>query len=171
MHTSATKRMNGVVSRLEQHVREHQLQWGPKWLHTHILLFSQLHRTSVTQGFLARIICVVRRLHEVLFSVNAPITRVYCLGIKFLIAHKHIGYTRELFPNNLCNRFGPHSRSKQQKSVLLIFEVYGQEPLQNRNKHVWVREITWNGWLVSSEGKHFPEDFPNNRGLAQGQWK
>ena len=65
---------------------------GPKII-THFQysgIISQLHRTSVTQGFLAGIICVIRGLHEVL-SVKAPFThkiityRFVCSGELFSV--------------------------------------------------------------------------------------
>ena len=46
---------------------------------------AQLHRTSVTQGFLAEFSCVIRGLHKVL-SVNVLITHINCLGMNFPIA-------------------------------------------------------------------------------------
>ena len=53
-------------------------------------LISQLHRTSVTQGFLAGILlCNSGRLHKVL-SVKAPITHINCLGINFPITHTSV---------------------------------------------------------------------------------
>ena len=45
-------------------------------------LFSQLHRTSITQGFWQESLCVIRGLHKVL-SVNAPITLINCLEFIF----------------------------------------------------------------------------------------
>ena len=56
---------------------------GPKMI-SHIFivweLISQLHRTSVAQGMLAGLFCVICLLHKVL-SVNSPITHINCLGI------------------------------------------------------------------------------------------
>ena len=66
--------------------------WGPKSLHTLFVIWefiSQLHRTSVTQGFLAGILCVIRRLHKVLL-VNLPVTHINCRGINFPIAHTFV---------------------------------------------------------------------------------
>ena len=62
---------------------------GPKMI-THIFiiweLISQLHRASVTHCFLAGFYCVIRVPVKV-FSVNAPITHINCLGITFPITH------------------------------------------------------------------------------------
>ena len=73
-------------------------RFGPsKRLHTHFYYLGmnfQLHRTSVTQGFLARILCVIRRLHKAL-SANTPIRRIDCLGITFPITHTHIPVTQK----------------------------------------------------------------------------
>ena len=42
--------------------------------------------------------------------MTAPITHTNCLGIKFSnYTHTHICYTKEMFPNYLCNHFRPHS--------------------------------------------------------------
>ena len=74
------------------------------------LIISQLHRTSVTQlhrAFWHELFCVIGRLHKVL-SVNAPMTRINCLGINFPIARTSVTQ-KKLFPNYLCNHFGPHS--------------------------------------------------------------
>ena len=85
----------------------------PKMI-THIFIVSkliyQVHRTSVTHGFLAGILLCNSGAYEGTSSVNAPITHMNCLGINFQVrAHLLHNYTRELFPNYLCNHFGPHS--------------------------------------------------------------
>ena len=41
--------------------------------------------------------------------MNAPIAHINCLGVNFPITH--ICYTKELFPNCLCDHCGPHSTS------------------------------------------------------------
>ena len=43
------------------------------------------------------------------YFLQMPITQKNFLGINFPIAHTHICYTKELFPNYLCNHFGPYS--------------------------------------------------------------
>ena len=42
--------------------------------------------------------------------MNAPITHISCLGIIFPITHTS-ATQKDLFPNYLCNHFGPHSKS------------------------------------------------------------
>ena len=55
--------------------------------------------------------------------MNAPTTHINCLGVNFPITH--IFYTKELFPNYLCNHFGPHSNSTVEGLGPLIVEVPG----------------------------------------------
>ena len=79
-------------------------------VYTHILLFgnSFLNYTGhlLHRAFWQEFFCVTRRLHKVL-SVNAPIT--HKMVWEFISNCTHICYTKELFPNHLCNHFGPHS--------------------------------------------------------------
>ena len=82
----------------------------PNYTHTHMFIIweltSRLHRTPVTYGFLAGIgLCI-----------SGASTRYFCerqLRTRILWQlssnDTHICSTKDLFPDDLCNRFGPHS--------------------------------------------------------------
>ena len=87
------------------------LLWGPKWLQTHfhhLGIYFQLHRTSVTQGFLAEIIMCDSGASIRYFMCTCQLYTLIVWELHFS-DYAHICYTKELFPNYLCIHFGPHS--------------------------------------------------------------
>ena len=92
---------------------------GPRRI-THTFFFwrliSQLHRTSVTQGFLAGILLCNSGASRRYFLCTCELHTLIVLELIF--DYTNISYTNELFPNCLCNHFGHCS-----KSVERVFRV------------------------------------------------
>ena len=78
--------------------------------HTHIFttweLISQLHRTFVTQDFLAGIILCNSGASIRYFLCTCQLHTLIVWDLIF--DYTHICYTKESFPNYLCNNFGSH---------------------------------------------------------------
>ena len=73
-------------------------------------LTSKLHRTSVTQGFLAGLVlCNLGASVRYFLWTSQLHTRIPSEPRFQLHTHTHTCYTKELFPNYLCNHFGCHS--------------------------------------------------------------
>ena len=73
---------------------EDTLLWGPKWLHAYMFmiweLIAQLHRTSVTHGFLAGIVLCNLGAYEGTFCERTDYTHE-------LSNYTHICYTKKCF--------------------------------------------------------------------------
>ena len=101
--------------------------YGAQNDYTHISIIlefiSQLHKTSVTHGFLAGFFCIIWAPRKV-FSVNVPSMHTNCLGIDFpnvrthtQLLHKRI--VSELFVHSFRAAF--HATRKSVSQVLLDF--------------------------------------------------
>ena len=86
--------------------------YGAQSDYTHIVIvwgpISQLYRTSVKQGLLAGIL-LCNLGASLRYSRWTSITHTSSLRNNYPIAH--ICYTKEQFPNHLCNRFGRNLQS------------------------------------------------------------
>ena len=75
-----------------------------------------MNLTSVRHGFPARIILCDSAASQGTFCERAKYTHELS-GNEFS-NYTHICYIKELFPNHLCNRFGPRSRRGFEAGVL-----------------------------------------------------
>ena len=92
----------------------YRITMGPKIITHTFLLFgnfvSQLHRTSVTQGFLAGVILCNSGVCIRYFLCACQLHTLSVGELIFRLCTHPLHKRKELFTNYLCNHFGPYSR-------------------------------------------------------------